>query len=260
MAENLRRAERYVTTGEAARLCSVTPDTVLKWVKAGKVPAQRTAGGHHRIPLSALTALTKADIPSLERRYVDAPYHFCWEFHAREGEIPESCEKCIVFRSRSRRCYEMSKLPAEAGFVGLYCKGSCEQCDYFKTVIGQRQNVIVVTDRASLREALEDEEGRADFNLKIADCEYRCSMLVERFRPDYIVIDCSLGPLRCAEFAQLLHDDARIPFVRIVLAGDRNDFPKECDRMIYALIGRNFRSETLSDLIKESQPEVRDAL
>ena len=45
------------TTGQAARLCSVTPDTVLKWIKAGRIEAQRTAGGHYRISPQELERL-----------------------------------------------------------------------------------------------------------------------------------------------------------------------------------------------------------
>ena len=251
--------EKYLTTGETAKLCSVTPDTVLKWVRAGKVPAQRTPGGHNRIPVSALTALTRRSALSREQRLGDPAYQFCWEFHSTGGMIQDGCQKCIVYRSRSRRCYEMTNLPSGAGYVGLYCTGNCDVCEYFKMVRGQRPNVLVITDRASLRESLQDSSAEADFNLKVADCEYRCSMLVERFRPDYVVIDCAIGAERSGEFARLLYEDSRIPFVRIVLAGQRKALPKECDREIYALIGQNFTIATLSQLIQGSSPHVRDA-
>ena len=39
----------YLSTGKAAKALSVTPDTVLKWIKSGKLDARRTAGGHYRI-------------------------------------------------------------------------------------------------------------------------------------------------------------------------------------------------------------------
>ena len=38
-----------LSTGKVAKLRSVTPDTVLKWIKGGQLPAIRTAGGHYRI-------------------------------------------------------------------------------------------------------------------------------------------------------------------------------------------------------------------
>lgn len=251
--------ERYVTTGQAAKLCAVTPDTVLKWVRAGKVPAQRTPGGHHRIPLSALAALAQASVSPAEEQFAALPYQFCWEFHSTGGRLPDGCQRCIVYRSRSRRCYEMTSLPADAGYVGLYCKGDCEACEYYRMVHGQRPNVLVITHRASLREALETSRNASDFNLKVVDCEYRCSMLVERYRPDYVVIDCAIGSDRSVEFARLLYEDPRIPFVRIVLAGDRSELPKECDRMVYALIDRNFTVGTLAHLISGTHSQARDA-
>ena len=36
--------KNYLTTTQAAKLLSVSPDTVLKWVKAGKLQARRTLG------------------------------------------------------------------------------------------------------------------------------------------------------------------------------------------------------------------------
>ena len=56
-----RSKKDYLTTTQAAKLLSVTPDTVLKWVKAGKVKSYRTLGGHFRIPLSELNIPDSGD-------------------------------------------------------------------------------------------------------------------------------------------------------------------------------------------------------
>lgn len=37
------------STHEAARICNVTPMTVIRWIDDGRMPAFRTAGGHRRI-------------------------------------------------------------------------------------------------------------------------------------------------------------------------------------------------------------------
>ena len=50
MAEN----EKHYTTHEVSRICGVAPITVGRWVRAGKLKAFRTAGGHRRIPASSL--------------------------------------------------------------------------------------------------------------------------------------------------------------------------------------------------------------
>ena len=47
----------YFSTGQAAKLCAVTPDTVLKWIKRGRLRARRTPGGHYRISREDLDEL-----------------------------------------------------------------------------------------------------------------------------------------------------------------------------------------------------------
>jgi excisionase family DNA binding protein len=41
--------EKPLTTGEIAKYCHVTPVAVLKWIKAGKIQAYSTPGGHFRV-------------------------------------------------------------------------------------------------------------------------------------------------------------------------------------------------------------------
>ncbi len=246
----------YFSTGEVAELCSVTPDTVLKWIRAGKVPALRTPGGHHRISRTALQALIQGDEITGTSTQKRSAFQYCWEFYTSAGAVTEACRKCIVYRSRSSRCYEMNDLPAEAGYVGLFCDTNCDKCEYFAAVRGQSPNVLVVTDQKRLQEALERDAGDIDINLRIADSEYRCSMVVERFRPDYVVIDCSIGADRCTRIAHLLDEDPRIPFVRIILAGSPEDLPKGCDKMVFALIDRHFTASMLSDLVDSSQSRM----
>ena len=38
----MAKMKRFLTTGQAAELCSVTPDTVLKWIRSGRLAAART--------------------------------------------------------------------------------------------------------------------------------------------------------------------------------------------------------------------------
>src|SRR5215469_9819296 len=46
-----------LTTGDVARRCSVKPDTVLKWIKKGRLPATLTIGGHYRVDENDLAPL-----------------------------------------------------------------------------------------------------------------------------------------------------------------------------------------------------------
>ncbi|GAF86225.1 unnamed protein product [marine sediment metagenome] len=75
-------------------------------------------------------------------------------------------------------------------------------------------------------------------------------MTIENFRPDYVVIDCSLGAERSHEFAKLLYEDPRIPFVRIIFAGDKDELPGECDKLVFGFIERPFSIEMIEELIE----------
>jgi excisionase family DNA binding protein len=110
---------KLLTTGEAARLCSVTRDTVLKWIRSGKLRARVTAGGHHRIDPDDLDGI------------LASPYRYCWEYNGRPG-IHEGCRDCAVYRLRARRCYEAMRILPARDHARLFCKGTCEACDYFR--------------------------------------------------------------------------------------------------------------------------------
>ncbi len=45
-----REDERYLKTAEAARILRVSPKTVSRWAKDGKLPHLVTLGGHRRFP------------------------------------------------------------------------------------------------------------------------------------------------------------------------------------------------------------------
>jgi excisionase family DNA binding protein len=43
------RSKTVFSTFEAARICQVSPLSIINWVNAGRIPAFRTPGGHRRI-------------------------------------------------------------------------------------------------------------------------------------------------------------------------------------------------------------------
>ncbi|MEE9442341.1 MAG: helix-turn-helix domain-containing protein [candidate division Zixibacteria bacterium] len=127
--------KRHFTTSEVARLLSVAPDTVLKWVKAGKIASYRTPGGHSRIPAEAIEKMLPDDrlLKKSKELHPDRndSFQYCWEFFAKSSGLNENCQHCIAYRSRSQRCYEMKHIPKEFGHLKLYCKDSCEECEYY---------------------------------------------------------------------------------------------------------------------------------
>jgi excisionase family DNA binding protein len=243
-------SSNLLSTGQAASLLAVTPDTVLKWIRTGRLPARRTAGGHHRIALKDLELVAAssptplaADAPAHRR-----PFQYCWEFYGN-GNLPEKCRGCAVYLMRAHRCYEVAKLAPQSGHLKAYCESTCEDCEYYRLVLEQRINVLVVTDDPALSARLMDGVGDADFNLAIADCEYDCSFKVTNFRPDFAVVDCALGHPASSDISQHLTQDPRIPSVRVVLAGRDDDFPGECDKEVFARMERPFGISEINEII-----------
>ena len=53
----------YIRTAEAAKMLRVSPKTVSRWAKQGKLPHVVTLGGHRRFPADAIQRLaTKLEI------------------------------------------------------------------------------------------------------------------------------------------------------------------------------------------------------
>ncbi|MFP5224491.1 MAG: helix-turn-helix domain-containing protein [Actinomycetota bacterium] len=49
--------DRYLRTAEVARRLQVSPKTIARWAKEGKLPYLATLGGHRRYPSQAVERL-----------------------------------------------------------------------------------------------------------------------------------------------------------------------------------------------------------
>jgi hypothetical protein len=176
-------------------------------------------------------------------------FQYCWEFHSHNGKMQDGCLECGIYHTRSRRCYESSALSSDAGQCHTFCKGACEKCDYYLKVKGQRPNILTVSKDSRLKTSIRKSVAQAGFNFKATDCEYRCAMLLDRFRPDYAIVDSALGIEKSHDFIELLYADPRLPFVKIALVVDRQEIPKRCDKMIFAFIERHFTNQHLHQLL-----------
>jgi excisionase family DNA binding protein len=244
--------ENFLSTGQAARLYSVTPDTVLKWIQSGRLQARKTAGGHHRIARQDLQSFVgerpvsrPIPVPSAPHR----PFRYCWD-HNGKGKLLDGCKECAVYLMRAQRCYEVIRLAPPGTHSKLFCKGTCDDCDYYLRVHAQPTNVLVLTDDRRLATALRDGASTAPFKLEIADSEYSFSALVERYRPDYVVIDCSLGPERSREMCVHISQDPRIPYVRVIMAAEEKELPIDCDKDVFARIKKPFGVEQITSCIR----------
>jgi excisionase family DNA binding protein len=232
---------RMLSTGKAAQLLSVTPDTVLKWIKSGRLRATRTAGGHYRVAQNDLDQL--AGEGRGPRPAVDGGFLYCWEYFASGGEPGQSCLSCLVYRARARRCYEMSDLGEEAGYSGAHCTNSCDECAYYHEVVGRPRRVLVVTESADLRSRLQQESSNSRIEVEFACSEYECSSACHAFKPEFVVIDSSLSKAVRASLCFHLAADPRIPGVQIILTSGADDIPQsdETGRRIDRAIPRTFK-------------------
>jgi DNA-binding response OmpR family regulator len=115
---------------------------------------------------------------------------------------------------------------------------------------GKVANVLVVTnDRALTSNLLAGADG-IGFNLEITDCEYSCSAIVNHFKPDFVIVDCLLGRQVSRRISHHLKKDPRIPYVRVVFAGGKEDFIRECDPEVFAQIARPFDVREIEECIQ----------
>jgi excisionase family DNA binding protein len=49
----------YITSGEVARILRVSPKTVARWAKEGRLPHLVTLGGHRRFPAAPIHELAR---------------------------------------------------------------------------------------------------------------------------------------------------------------------------------------------------------
>ena len=117
----------WLTSGQAAALCSVKPDTVQKWIRKGRLSAQRTAGGHYRIAQLDIEPFLTGPVPA--RWFGQPPAGCrpqplrCWEHLNDKGIVRDACKKCVVYRVRAGWCFEVLGLGQEIGYARTFCSG-----------------------------------------------------------------------------------------------------------------------------------------
>lgn len=205
------KERKWLTTGQAAELCSVTPDAVLKWIKAGRVPARRTAGGHYRI-LDEDLALFRA-APEVTSR--GQPY--CWEYLAGK-QATEDCVRCVVYRLRVKRCYELRRWGVRTS--ELRCGIPCQGCDYFVAFAGRaRTRLLVVTGDPDLTLDIAAALDPGHFEARFCGSGYECAALLSRFRADAILFDLDVS--EAESLVRHLAADPRLAGVRILFLASR---------------------------------------
>ena len=131
----MRKSKNYLTTGQAAAIFDIDPDTVLRWIKSGKIQAIRTPGGHFRIHRNVFLTKMVNDLSNSKKNEPRSSLPYCWEYNSVAGKIRDACIECIVYKSRSGRCYELCNLDIPIGHSKQFCQESCQYCQYYKKVL-----------------------------------------------------------------------------------------------------------------------------
>ena len=225
-----------LTTGQAAKLCAVTPDTVLKWIKKGKLKASRTAGGHYRVALPDLEPFMAGfgqrgrgggDQGRGEEVWAGAiPSHDgagegegdvpCWEFLSEEGEVRQACKQCVVYRVKATRCFLMAGLETDVGHARQFCEGSCEECVYYRRLKGQSTQVLFISADDDLLDRIEwgEEDPLA---IRFARNGYEASAVIQEFKPEVAIIDLENLPDQGLGLLDSIAADPRVPRIRVIL-------------------------------------------
>jgi excisionase family DNA binding protein len=245
----------WLTTGQAARLCSVTSDTVLKWIKKGSLKAVRTAGGHYRIRRQELAPLLTLGRTSriFPDRTSSAPQQLrCWEYFSRGGAIREECEACAVYRARASRCFRMATMGPDIGHARQFCQTSCDDCVYFQRLSGQPTKVLVVTSDSDLVQRLKSHESEG-MELRFARNAYEASAVVQAFLPGFAVVDQDAFPGGDYGLLENLANDPRLPGLKIIVAVQRGEDQRlgnlQDGHFVSRVIEKPFGSEEIAAVI-----------
>ena len=254
-----------LTTGQAAKLCAVTPDTVLKWIKKGRLEATRTAGGHYRVALPDLepflagfgqqrTAMleTKALVPiaSQDGTKEDHEEVPCWEFLSDDGDVRDACRQCVVYRVRATRCFLMAGLDSDVGHAHQFCEGSCEDCVYYRRIQGMSTQVLFISSDEELVNRV-DYFDEGSITLRFARNGYEASALIEDFRPEIAIIDLDGLPDQGFGLLDSIAADARIPHIRVILVIAPESMGRMLQRPRHRLVVSMLEKPQVCDRIEE---------
>ncbi len=255
-----QQQRNWLTTGQAAQLCAVTPATVLSWIRKGRLEGARTAGGHYRIKRENLEHLLVEEGISFEsdarpKTNGNKPLR-CWEYLADGEKMREECGTCVAYRTRTSWCFLIAGQESNSSQIGHACPNSCRDCVYYRRVLGMPTRVLVVSTDQSLIQRL---QSRALPNLKLrfAGCAYEASAIAQSFPPAFAVVDAKSFPIEDGGLMENLARDSRLPGLKIILAIPGDSDPKHAHQpnghVAAHVIDRSFGLDQINAVV-ESYP------
>jgi excisionase family DNA binding protein len=247
-----------LTTGKAALLCSVKPDTVLKWIKKGRLPAIRTVGGHYRVEeRDVLQALAQGSVTDELREESSAlcgrPMR-CWEY-MNNGPGTE-CQECVVYKVHATYCFRLVQQLHGTGHAERFCGTSCQECPYYRRVHELATNVLVITrDENLIRDLAAKENDSVAF--RFARRGYDASAIIGVFRPAFVVFDQVVLDNLGIALLEALASDTRTKGTRILVAVRKGGMAvriRGCS--VYATVQEPFQADEIIAIINRTPIEA----
>lgn len=217
--------DSLLSTGDVAKLCGVTPDAVLKWIKKGKLAASRTPGGHYRISRESCLALgfgtssREWQSPTVSRADSERPR--CWEYFGQPGTPPDPCRDCLVYEARVEHCYKLAELGEKAGHKCKFCRTECIDCPFYRAFNGLATVVLVITRDEAITRKLKKRIDARKVSLHFAQTGYESSTLIGTLRPAWVILDGELPEISEGKLVESVLQDDRVPGVKVFLAQER---------------------------------------
>jgi excisionase family DNA binding protein len=243
-------SSQLLTTGKAARLCSVKPDTVLKWIKKGVLPATRTVGGHYRVEeqdlLLVLCQDGDGDHRTGETALCSRPMR-CWEY-MNNGPGHE-CRDCAVYKVHASWCFCMVSAVKGTGHARRFCGKLCQECPYFRRVRGLPTNVLVISQDESLIQDLAKRESES-VAFRFARRGYDASAIVDVFRPAFVIFDQAILERLGVSLLEALASDPRTLGTRILVAIRKGSMGfRVRNKAVYATIEEPFDADEIVAIV-----------
>jgi AmiR/NasT family two-component response regulator len=82
---------------------------------------------------------------------------------------------------------------------------------------------------------------------------YETSCTIERFRPDYVVVDWSMGARTAQDLCNHLVQDPRLPLTRLVLTSPDERATEMCESEIMGWLRKPFTLQQLREFLQSIQ-------
>jgi excisionase family DNA binding protein len=249
-----------LTTGKAARLCSVKPDTVLKWIKKGRLPATRTLGGHYRVKEEDVFQIlsdniTSDDAPRDEGAALCSRPMRCWEYMNRSPGT--ECKECLVFKVHASWCFRMVQTAGTEHSRRFWCgSGLCQDCPYYRRVHGLPSNVLVITrDEGFIRDL--SARDSASIAFRFARRGYDASAIISVFRPAFVIFDQAILEELGVALLEALSSDPRAKGARTVVAIRKGTMGfRVPGASVYATVEEPFQADDVVAIIERTPIET----